>query len=230
VRSITFNKVNVEKFLLVNYKIDLLPKEHLVDRYFNAVKKIGVINDGGGLDFFIEEKVPKDDIKIPYIALVLGAAHYTKQLPQHLLQEVIALSTTKIVLLGGEAELEKSKQLENSDNVLKNYAGKLSLQDSARIVRGASVVITGDTGLMHISAAFQKPIVCVWGSTVPAFGMYPYYGKSERKESRVEIKELACRPCTKIGRASCPKEHFSCMNDLLANDIILKTNELLLRN
>ena len=229
-RSVTYYKANIKKFLLVNFKVDRLPKEHLVDRYFKAVKQLGVKNDGLGLDFYIDDSVSTEYIDEAYVALVIGAAHYTKQIPTNLCKELIKLSTTKIVLLGGEAEIEKSKQLENCNNELVNYVGKLTLHESAQIIKNASLVITGDTGLMHISAALKKPIVCVWGSTVPAFGMYPYYGNSGNKEVRIEAKELSCRPCTKIGRAKCPKGHFNCMRALSANDIILKTNELLLRN
>ena len=70
-------------------------------------------------------------------------------------------------------------------------------------------MVSHDTGLMHIAAAFGKEIFSVWGNTVPAFGMYPY-----RTEFRVlEVPGLACRPCSKIGFAKCPQGHFKCMRD-----------------
>ena len=50
VPSFTFNKLNIEKWLLVKLKINILPKVHIVDRYFKAVKSLGVVNDNKGLD------------------------------------------------------------------------------------------------------------------------------------------------------------------------------------
>lgn len=54
-KSVTFSKLNFKKWLVVNTKINKLPEIHLVDRYFKALKKMGVKNDGEGLDYFIPE-------------------------------------------------------------------------------------------------------------------------------------------------------------------------------
>ena len=67
---------------------------------------------------------------------------------------------------------------------------------------------------MHIAAAFKKPIISVWGNTVPEFGMAPYYGRSEIRNQKFEILNLSCRPCSKIGYKKCPKGHFKCMNEI----------------
>ena len=90
-----------------------------------------------------------------------------------------------------------------------NGCGRYSLHESASLLRQAQFVVSHDTGLMHIAAAFKKEIFSVWGNTVPAFGMYPY-----RTEFRVlEVPGLSCRPCSKIGFAQCPQGHFKCMRD-----------------
>ena len=91
-----------------------------------------------------------------------------------------------------------------------NACGKFNLNQSASLVRQAQLVVSHDTGLMHIAAAFRKEIFSVWGNTVPAFGMYPY-----RTEFRVlEVEGLPCRPCSKIGFAQCPQGHFKCMREI----------------
>ena len=73
-------------------------------------------------------------------------------------------------------------------------------------------VFSHDTGMMHIAAALQKPIVSIWGNTIPEFGMYPYYGEKQLEGSMtLEVQELSCRPCSKIGFEKCPKGHFNCM-------------------
>ncbi|KAA9338392.1 glycosyltransferase family 9 protein [Hymenobacter busanensis] len=97
-----------------------------------------------------------------------------------------------------------------SSTLIYNACGRFSLHQSASLVRQAQFVISHDTGLMHIAAAFRKEIFSVWGNTVPAFGMYPY-----RTEFRVlEVEGLACRPCSKIGYDKCPQGHFRCMRDI----------------
>jgi len=74
-------------------------------------------------------------------------------------------------------------------------------------------LITNDTGMMHIAAAFELPIVSIWGNTVPEFGMYPYRPQAPNSYSIHEVKGLSCRPCSKIGFDNCPKGHFKCMVD-----------------
>jgi ADP-heptose:LPS heptosyltransferase len=83
---------------------------------------------------------------------------------------------------------------------------------SASLVRQAKAIITNDTGLMHIAAAYQKPIVSIWGNTIPDFGMYPYL-PAGRKQFISQVEGLSCRPCSKIGFEKCPKGHFKCMMD-----------------
>ena len=95
-----------------------------------------------------------------------------------------------------------------------NACGKYSLNQSASLVSQAKLVVTNDTGLMHIAAAFKKPVYSIWGNTIPAFGMSPYYGNNVAAgiSRKFETLNLDCRPCSKLGYPSCPKGHFKCMN------------------
>jgi ADP-heptose:LPS heptosyltransferase len=98
----------------------------------------------------------------------------------------------------------------------------LSLEGSAAVLRQAALVITHDTGMMHIAAAFQKKILSIWGNTVPALGMYPYYGPANPDQNTsFEVEGLSCRPCSKIGHQACPKGHFHCMNRQDVGKIVL---------
>ena len=67
-----------------------------------------------------------------------------------------------------------------------NFAGKINLNQSATLVKGARVVLTNDTGLMHIGAAFGKKILTFWGNTVPEFGMYPYQPHPNSLDSPID--------------------------------------------
>ena len=228
VRSFSFNKLNVEKYIYVNLKVNLLPKKHIVDRYLETVASLGVEDDGMGLDYFVPEPDVVNNKDLPvshlhgYIAIVIGAALNTKKLPLHKLKELCAGIQHPIILLGGKEDYADGLDISLVDSIkIYNACGKFNLNESADLVRRSKLVITNDTGLMHIAAAFQKTIISLWGNTVPAFGMYPYYGKKSKREfDVVEINKLWCRPCSKIGYDKCPKGHFKCMELIAVNDII----------
>lgn len=217
-QSFSFNKLNVEKWLLVNLRINKLPPIHIVDRYFETVKKLGVINDGAGLDYFVaeEEKVnTKERCGIDagnYHVLVAGGSYYTKQIPIHKLIEICTISDKKLIVLGGkeDAAIGETLEKEFGEKVFSG-CGKFSINQSASIIQQADKVITSDTGLMHIAAAYKKDVYSIWGNTIPEFGMGPYL--AGQKGKILEVKGLSCRPCSKLGYKKCPKGHFACMND-----------------
>lgn len=219
VPSYSFNKLNFKKFLITKFKINTLPKLHIVDRYFEAVLKLGVKNDMEGLDYFtptlpqgIFEKIGlKSDMD--FVAMALGGQHFTKKMPAFKLIEIITKSKSKIAILGGKEDMEIGNLLETSQpNKIINLAGKLSLHESAGVVAISKGLITHDTGMMHIAAALKKPTITVWGNTIPEFGMVAYYGNKNVFNKNFEVKNLDCRPCSKLGYEECPKGHFNCMN------------------
>ncbi|MEM8523563.1 MAG: glycosyltransferase family 9 protein [Bacteroidota bacterium] len=216
-KAFTFNKINWQKWLMVNLKINRLPKVHIVDRYLQPATNLGIENDGKGLDYFIPKEqeiniAERFQIQGNYIAFAIGAAHATKRLPSQKIIEICQQTQLPILLLGGPAETKEGKFIARSsgDHVL-NTCGQLNLHQSASVVRQAYKVITHDTGMMHIAAAFQKEILSIWGNTIPEFGMTPYYGNLKGQNTTFEVNNLSCRPCSKIGHATCPKGHFDCM-------------------
>ncbi|MDU0371908.1 glycosyltransferase family 9 protein [Hymenobacter endophyticus] len=247
VKSRSFDKLNWRKWLLVNLKMDTLPRVHIVERYLAAAAPLGVRPDGQGLDYFIP---PADEVDIRvalppafqrgYVAFAIGAQHATKRLPVERIIELCGLLRRPVLLLGGPTDETTGHVVELAFDqgaavsppaparipdspyyfpapaapapatIIYNACGKFSLNQSASLVRQASLVVSHDTGLMHIAAAFHKEIISVWGNTVPEFGMYPY-----RTSFRVlEVRGLDCRPCSKIGYEQCPKGHFRCMRDI----------------
>jgi ADP-heptose:LPS heptosyltransferase len=261
VKSFSFDKLNFEKWLMVNLKINRLPNKHIVDRNLATVKDLGVVNDGQGLDYFIpkEDEVdvlkflranftrelppqyfafrqagfePKIENVVPYIAFIIGAAHATKRLPFDKIIEICNGLNLPVFLLGGkeDAALGDVIAMESRHYVF-NFCGILNLNQSASVVKQAHKVITHDTGLMHIAAAFNKNIIAVWGNTIPEFGMTAYtvdagnpdcFGKGGEN---FEVKGLNCRPCSKIGYQKCPKGHFNCMRKQDSEAIILSANK-----
>ena len=219
-KSYSFDKLNFKKFLAVNFKLkNSLPNKHIVERYFEAIVNIGVKSDGKGLDYFLNEKdkVNCSDLffesqPTKFIALVVGGSYFTKQIPINKLIEICNNSTLPIILLGGKSDKLIADELQKNFPHIINTCGLFSLNQSASIISQAEWVITSDTGLMHIAAAFNKKIISVWGNTIPEFGMGPYLPNAENKI--LEIKNLNCRPCSKLGYKKCPKGHFKCMNEI----------------
>jgi heptosyltransferase-2 len=215
-RAYSFQKLNLEKWLMVRFKINRLPDVHIVERYLSTLKHLGVTNDGKGLDYFIPAADEVDVTLLPsaeYTGIVIGAAHATKKMPLHKLVALTRMIDGTIVLLGGREDAETGEQIRSADpQRIFNACGKFNLNQSASLVKQARNVISHDTGLMHIAAAFKKPVVSVWGNTIPGFGMYPYSGHREHTY-RAEVLGLKCRPCSKIGFDKCPLGHFKCMED-----------------
>jgi len=245
-KSFSVSKLNLRKWILTNFKVNTLPSVHIVDRYMETVKEFGVVNDGAGLDYFIadEDRIKETDLpashQAGYIGIVIGAALNTKKYPFMKLRRLCELLDHPIILLGGLEDADEGEKIASVDSIkIYNSCGKFNLNESADLVRRAKMIITNDTGLMHIATAFKKPVISLWGNTVPEFGMYPYYGDNflknftEREQRSpydiLEIRNLSCRPCSKIGYDVCPKGHFKCMEKIDPKMIMERINERLFR-
>ena len=218
----TFSKLNFQKWLLTNFKINKMPDTHIVDRYIAAGKDLGIVNDNLGLDFFIASK---NEVEVPfsnkYIALVIGTAHATKALTPQKNADIIRALSHPVVLIGGPDDMRKAEEiigLSDKEDLI-STCGKYNIEQSASLLKQAEVVISPDTGMMHIASALQKPIISIWGNTVPEFGMYPYIPNDKTKVNIVEVTDLDCRPCSKIGFKSCPKKHFNCINNIDVQEV-----------
>lgn len=231
--SRSFNKLNVEKWLLTSLKINRMPQVHIVDRLMEAAKPLGIQNDGEGLDFFIPEadevamKQLPEGFQEGYIGFVIGGTYATKRMPAEQIATVCREIRRPVILLGGPEDREAGDLIvEQTKTGIYNACGRFSLNGSASLVKQALAVISHDTGLMHIAAAFCKPIASVWGNTVPELGMYPYFPEGyDQENSKVfQVNDLSCRPCSKIGYDQCPEKHFRCMLDIPLGELIRWAN------
>lgn len=213
-----YSKLNFEKWLAVQWKKNRLPDIHLVDRYFNALAPLNIKNDGLGLDFFIAPETSMTSQSIlsmlpeKYIVGAIGAQYNTKKMLLSQWDLLLKKINVPVVLIGGAPEEKDALQLAKGKNSTINLCNKTTLQQSAFLIKHAQLVIAHDSGMMHIAAAFKKPLLSIWGNTIPEFGMFPYFGQQQVVEYRAEVKGLTCRPCSKIGFSSCPQQHFACMN------------------
>jgi heptosyltransferase-2 len=211
-------KPTFKKWLLVQRKINRLrPIIPIPERYLAVGNRFGLENDSQGLDLFIGDTfapiVPLEGR--PTIGLAPGARHATKQwLPEYF----SALGTTladkhnaRIVLLGAPEERDLCGEIAaHITGETVNLAGRTSLLESAAAIDACDAVVTNDSALAHVAAARKHPVVAIFGSTVQEFGFAPYGTPSVV----VENEGLYCRPCTTIGRATCPEGHFRCMREV----------------
>ena len=219
VKTLRFPKLNFKKWLLVNLKVNKMPNLHLVDRYFQAVKTLGVVNDAKSNTFFIstenEIEIKKQFNLSPksYIAVVIGAQFATKRIPLDKLIEILSGINYPMVLIGGKTDKNVADEVCKNlvEKEIYSACGDFNILQSASIVKQSKGILTNDTGMMHIASCFSLPITTVWGNTSSAFGMSAYTPENTLEIVNFEVQNLSCRPCSKIGFQRCPKGHFKCM-------------------
>jgi ADP-heptose:LPS heptosyltransferase len=221
--SSTYKKQTIRKWLSLKFNLKLIQPVHLVDRYLKTVAFLGVKNDNAPIDYYIKSHHQLNKL-LPawhsgrYVAFIIGAAHFTKRMPNEKIISLCKDINKPIVLLGG-ADVKANADIIAAalGDKIYNACGATSLDESVFLVSKADKVIGFDTGLTHIAEAFNVPIVSVWGGTVPELlGVQPYKVKEVLE---VGVEGLPCRPCSKFGLPACPKGHFKCMYDISEKEI-----------
>lgn len=233
-RIYRFKKPTFKKFLLVNFKINLLKNNPSIA--FHYIKTI--YPDSGlknlPLYFNVDQKKESDLFKrLPdhfteniVIGVCPGSKHFTKRYPVELFKVVLRKLIQKnyfIAIFGGSEDKEICQALEIDNNLVKNFQNENDLFETAALMKKCSVVITNDSGLMHLASLLKIPTVAIFGSTVKEFGFVPIFEESVV----IENKNLECRPCSHIGRSECPKKHFKCMLEISPDLIVQKVEELI---
>ena len=222
VKSSTYKKQPILKWLSLKFNLKLVPPIHMVDRYMQTVAFLGVKNDGQPIDYYIKgghqlNQLLPSSHQNNYVVFIIGATHFTKRMPNEKIISICRQINHPIILLGGNDVKANGQEIESNTVNVYNACGITSLDESVFLVSKAIGVIGFDTGLTHIAEAIDKPIVSIWGGTAPELlGVQPY----KVKEALVAEIDLPCRPCSKFGLPKCPLGHFKCMNDIPENNII----------
>lgn len=212
-------KGTADREALIRDKAHRVQPLHMVDRHLTALAPLGVRWDGKGLDYVVPERDRVTAALWPlldgeFVAVSIGGSHATKRLPEEKVVELLRTIPYPVVLLGGKEEAEAGSRiagllaLEGRWDIF-SACGQLTLGQSGSVLEQAVEVYSHDTGLMHMAAALGKPVHSIWGSTVPAFGMYPFAGKFAVQQ----VEGLYCRPCHRHGADVCPEGHFRCMKE-----------------
>ena len=150
------------------------------------------------------------------LALCIGAqfggskrwpANYFAQIANEKLKEV-----WDVWLFGSKSEHSIADHImQLTQNRCVNLSGQTQLNESIDLLSLASGVVTNDSGLMHIAAALNKPLVALYGSTSPDFT------PPLSSEANILQLNLDCQPCFK---RECPLKHHRCMQDLLPEKVL----------
>lgn len=220
VKTLSYRKLSIEKFLLTKFGINRMPGRHITQRCLDALLPLGVVDDGLGLDYFIPEKDQVSAPQLPqahqdgFVAIVIGASYYTKKLPVHQLQKLCREIKEPIILVGGKEDAVEGEQIASVDTVrIFNACGKFNLHASADLLRKSQIVISHDTGMQYIACALQKKVLAIWGGTSPKLDVEPYYGTQQKEalHQNFVVPNMPCQPCSNFGTKTCPKGHFKCM-------------------
>jgi heptosyltransferase-2 len=236
------NKYALRRFLLVHFKWNLyrgvIP---VAERYLAAGGNL--LNDGLGLEVFLPDQVGAavsarlSSTRLETADRVIGfaptARHFTKRWPPERFVELgVQLARArkvKILLFGGRDEADYCGDIAQMINaslgsaVAESVAGKFSLLETAAAFDRCHLVVSNDTGLMHLAAARRRKVVAIFGSSVREFGFLPY----GTEHTLLEAAGVACRPCSHVGRATCPKGHFRCMKEIQVAEVAAAAEQLL---
>ena len=222
-KYVTYNKKNIAKWVLVNLKQDFLKNEHIVSRYFSALRKLNLKNDEKGLDYFIDPNLVEKNIPInfsfkqPFYVWLIGGSFDNKKISADQIISVCSKISKPVLFLGGGEEKKTAKKIcKNLERPsFYNLCGALNYDQSAYIIEKSSLVLTNDTGFMHIASSFKKKIISLWGCTKPSLGMYPYKIDSKNIQIIGNSKKI---PCSKLGDR-CRKKS-TCIKQISVNQIL----------
>jgi lipopolysaccharide heptosyltransferase II len=176
------------------------PDAHAVDWYLSVLPRLGVPADAP-FDWLPHREQPADKTLATdaarWVVIVPGARWENKRWPAAAFAEVVRGLSQKIpgvrfAILGGAVDAHAAKIISAANPAAcRNLVGHTALPEMLAWVRRAALVITNDTGPMHIAAALRKPIIALFGPTDPA-RTGPY-----RQPGSVLRHPLRCSPCLK---------------------------------
>jgi len=233
-----YRKKNWKKLLLVRLKLNLYGEGYcsVVERYraaldglVDSVDAPCTLHPSPADKLFAAEAIGEGR---PVLAVCFGANHFTKRYPAEsfaaVISAVLASRPVRIILLGGKEDIPEAEKImaalpENALRQVRSLAGATTLMQSAALLAASDLVLSNDTGLMHMASAFGRKLFVIFGSSVGAFGFLPWRTSYEL----FETDGLDCRPCSHIGRNACPKGHFRCMREISAERIAARIVETL---
>jgi len=232
-----YKKYAVRRFFLTYFKFNLYQNipETISERYFIAFRKLRMNWQFLASEIYVSDSI-KEKIKliVPFegeevrIAVAPGAGRNTKMWPQDyfvkLIEKMHNYKKVKIILVGGKTDIEVCGNIKK--NIHKNVidlCDETTLLETAAVLKSCDLVISNDTGVLHIAVAMKCRVIAIFGPTVKEFGFFPSQGKNKI----IEHSDLNCRPCSYHGSNRCPKGHFRCMKEIYPSQVFEAVKQLL---
>ncbi|MFM7813846.1 MAG: glycosyltransferase family 9 protein [Flavobacteriales bacterium] len=143
----------------------------------------------------------------PFITISPGSVWKTKQVPVEVWSAFLENWKGSVYLLGAPSDAALCEQLAVNRPHVKVLAGKLTLLQSAALMRHAEMNYVNDSAPLHLSSAMNAPVSAAFCSTIPAFGFGPLASNARVIEAQ---PPPSCRPCGLHGKRQCPQGHFQC--------------------
>jgi lipopolysaccharide heptosyltransferase II len=231
-RKLAYEKRPLRRALLVWLGWNTLRAMTPVPELYAApLRRLGIEAPVGGLDMalspesreavreYLEQAFP-DGGRRPLLAVAPGARWATKRWPVErfiaVAQAVAESRGAAVVVLGSQEDRPLARELCTRLEVpVLDSTGRLSLMQTAALLERCRLLLSNDSGLMHMATALQIPVVAIFGPTVQEFGFYPF-----RARAQVVSADLACRPCSTKGSAGCPRGHHHCMQHVTSSRVL----------
>ncbi len=228
-KTLTLVKKRWQLWKLTQTPFKSYQETHIVRRFLDVITPLGIVVDNPQTRYALDGVSLPSDLLIPrepYLVIAVGAAWETKRIPKETLLHLCEnTAASHVMLIGSQQDQSLAQYLKtNAKRDTIDLTGSLTISQSALVISQAKVLVSGDTGPLHIAAALRIPVVAIYGSTHPALGYTPYYGTVGVPHHVIQNENLSCRPCTKQGKKKCPKGHFKCMVELDKTEIVDKVN------
>ena len=231
-KVLRYHKAALSRRALVAFKAKgAVRAKHVVDRYLECLLPLGIERPSRQLEIVLETREKTFGREFlgeggPFIALVPGAKHATKRWLKDGFVEVGKSLWQKdrigSVVLGGKEEKALVESVAEGIGDGAKTACGLGLRQMASVLACCKVVVTNDSGPMHLATAVGKPVVALFGPTVEAFGFFPLGDRNV-----VLQRELYCRPCSLHGTERCPEGHFKCMKEITPEEVLNAVRSIL---
>ncbi|MDA0987425.1 MAG: lipopolysaccharide heptosyltransferase II [Bacteroidetes bacterium] len=211
----------IERNISLLSELNIFPIKKETSEYFPSDKEKLTIEK------IISENISKS---IGIITIAPGSVWNTKRwMPERFAEVVNNLIQKNYLVFAIGAESDKSIGDKISKNISSskfiNLIGKLSLLESIELIKKSTLLISNDSGPLHISSGVNTPVVGIYGPTDPKFGFWPYGANDEI----IETNNLECRPCGMHGGDKCPIGTWECMEKITPQKVLIGVEKILLK-
>jgi len=224
-----YRKRPIQRRLLTGLGLNLLrDAPSVAERYFTTVEDFGIAPDHGAPELWPGAEARQESERLlapwprPRIGLAPGATRFTKRWPGPAFAEtgshLAERFSGSVVVVGGPEDRETAQEVLTrlpQPKPALDLTGRLSLPQAVAVIQDLDLLISNDTGLMHVATAVQTPLVAVFGPTTRELGFFPLGPAA----AVVEHPDLSCRPCSVHGTDSCPRGHFRCMLEITPEQV-----------